>query len=215
MPAKKFSFAARSAPKRTNPFATLEQARPQQIPAKAAAPRDKLRLGRNKRSVRATAPAVEKFVSASVLSREEKRQIILAHARLQQPHDPAQVMTMWAGVIVCLAVVAAGWWWSVEPEIGRQFNNGVKPALAQTAASIKSFSEEVKQMSPDSVLGPLNQADAKLKELKAQVTAQKHAMAEISTLLNSATSSGAATTPGRDIFVPADKTSSSTREAGN
>lgn len=57
-----------------------------------------------------------------VLSDEEKRQLILAHASVRAPKDPVQRATMWAGMFVALAVIFGGWWLSV----GRNIQKGVE-----------------------------------------------------------------------------------------
>ncbi len=59
------------------------------------------------------------------VSQDDKRLLIQAHSAMRaakQSHDPIQVMSMWAGVIVVTLAIAVGWWWSVSPIIAGNFS---------------------------------------------------------------------------------------------
>ena len=189
----------RAAPERNNPFAVLGRPQKTGASAKTVAARTR-RKPVAARQAASPPPAREKFVSASVLSREEKRQIILAHAKMHKPHDPVQIMSMWAGVAVCVAAVVLGWWWSVRPEIGTQFFHGVDSTKAQASESVTMAKQIVDEVSPDGILAPMKEAAAKLQDMRDQNLAKQQALKEIEALVESASTTQ--TAAGRDIFSP-------------
>jgi len=142
------------------------------------------------------------------LSREEKRQIILAHANMRKPHDPVQMMSMWAGVLACLLVVAVGWWWTVKPEISKQFSGAVKPAFAQGTEDLKSAGQMLKNLSQNNLF---NSNDPKMKELTQKANEQKAALLHLAPADEGA-ASGTEAEQGRNIFIPSGKASSTAAE---
>ncbi|MBI5654894.1 hypothetical protein HZC53_04565 [Candidatus Uhrbacteria bacterium] len=153
------------------------------------------------REVRSQTPPPDTYQSSTFLSREEKRQIILAHANMRRPHDPVQMMSMWAGVLACLVVVAVGWWWTVRPEIGRQIESSVKPAMAQVSSGVQDMRASIGEISPGGLTQPLKEVDAKVKQLRDQTKAQKDALDAMSELMDR-NATGTTQDQGRDIFTP-------------
>lgn len=153
------------------------------------------------RVIRSQTPPPDTYQSSTFLSREEKRQIILAHANMRQPHDPVQMMSMWAGVLTCLVVVAVGWWWTVRPEIGRQIENTVKPAMAQVSSGVQDMRASIGEISPGGLTQPLKEVDAKVKQLRDQTKAQKDALDVMAGIIDKS-ATGTAQEQDRDIFSP-------------
>lgn len=89
-----------------------------------------------------------------ILSSEEKRELILAHARSQTGKDPLQRMTVWGGVMIAMAGIAVGWWWTVGANIQQNAQNG-SPEFRQMAENLNEFTQTVKSET-DSLQKPLN-----------------------------------------------------------
>jgi hypothetical protein len=78
-----------------------------------------------------------------LLSSEEKRQLILAHAKQRAPKDPVQQMTMWAGVAVAVLAIAGGWMFTVGHKIQSDFHTG-NDQMRQLVEQMDEFTEETK-----------------------------------------------------------------------
>ncbi len=174
-----------------NPFET--SARPKVTPAKRARP------ARAAVSRKAATPPPQTYVSASMLSPEEKRQIILAHAEMNQPHDPVQVLSMWAGVAVCVMAVAVGWWWSVGTEFSGGLSHSVSSLKAQAAEAEQTVKQYADSVAPDGFTAPLKAINDHIQEVHNNSLAQEQAKAQLQDLLQN---SSAGSTAGRNIFVP-------------
>jgi hypothetical protein len=95
-----------------------------------------------------------------ILSSEEKRELILAHARSQTGKDPMQRMTVWGGVLVLVAGIAVGWWWTVGSDIKLSIKDG-SPELRNATDRLNEFTKTVKQGTGSlQQASPTNQADA-------------------------------------------------------
>ena len=156
------------------------------------------------RVVRSATPAPETYQSGTFMSREEKRQIILAHARKNVSHDPVQIMSMWAGVVACLVVVAVGWWLTVKPELSRQIDVTVKPAMAQSTDELRSAGQFFKDLQQSNFMRPMDTA-SKILDQNAKVKAQSDALKAMTAMVD-ANASGTAE-QGRDIFAPTNSAS--------
>lgn len=96
-----------------------------------------------------------------ILSSEEKRELILAHARSQTSKDPMQRMTVWGGVMIAMAGIAVGWWWTVGASIHGTMRQGM-PELKEMTKNLDDFTKTVQNES-DSLkqpLSPTNSANA-------------------------------------------------------
>jgi hypothetical protein len=76
-------------------------------------PPNKKRAPRRKRQEPEAQAASSVGGHEPVISQDEKRRLILAHAAMRPTRDPVQLMSMWAGVLVAVLAVVSGWWWSV------------------------------------------------------------------------------------------------------
>ncbi len=52
-----------------------------------------------------------------LMSSEEKRQLILAHAARRQPLDRLQAFSLWAGIFICVITVALGWVYAAHRQV--------------------------------------------------------------------------------------------------
>lgn len=156
-----------------------------------AAPRRSPRAPKPAASERIATPAPETYASGTLLSREEKRQIILAHAAARQPADRVQVTSMWLGVAACAAVVAVGWWWAVKPVISRSFDRGLGSAMAESSQTATELGKTLDGLAE-------NRASGSLPDQAALQSRVERGLAE--TL--SGQVAGSSTGAGRDIFSP-------------
>lgn len=92
-----------------------------------------------------------------ILSSEEKRELILAHARSQSAKDPMQRMTVWGGVMISLGALAFGWWWTVGSSIQTKWQGGSPEFQAMTNA-LNDFSQSL-QVESEALKGPLTPTD--------------------------------------------------------
>lgn len=123
-----------------------------------------------------------------ILSSEEKRELILAHAAARRPVDPVQRMSLWAGVAVCLVFVVGAWVYSVGSGIKQTFAHATDPDLARSAELTKEFLNSSEQdgaeVSNELQRGVKTIAD-RLDELEAQERLIQAMAAEISTSTDS------------------------------
>jgi len=106
---------------------------------------------RNRR--RTSPPAVHedaRNASFRVLSRDEKRELILAHAEARKPIHPRDRIALWGGVIVCVLFIAGAWFATAPSGIGRLWakSSGTDVSKLHTAATelkstLSDTSEEV------------------------------------------------------------------------
>lgn len=80
------------------------------------------------------------------LSSEEKRQLILAHAAMRRPHDPIQMLSVWAGVVATVAVLVVGYWYATKPSFVEASNQPFDSELAPALENIKVFSDKVREI---------------------------------------------------------------------
>jgi hypothetical protein len=96
-----------------------------------------------------------------ILSSEEKRELILAHARSQTGTDPMLRATVWGGVMIAVAGIGFGWWWTVGTGIKYSMQGDSSEYQAITE-SLNEFTRSVKDTDgglPDA-LSPTDQANA-------------------------------------------------------
>jgi hypothetical protein len=167
---------------------------------KRSAPR-KARTAPKPAPARPAEPAIPVYFSGTPLSREEKRQIILAHAAARQPTDPVQVTSMWVGVAACAAIVAVGWWWAVKPEISRSFEQGLKPALTESSQTVSALGDSIKSVSENKLMQTtVNGAGDKLQQIKDHAALQAETKQAMQRVLGGEDTGQVA--PERDLFNP-------------
>ena len=127
-----------------------------------------------KRTVRTARPEesdVAENISATSQSSETKRQLILAHAATRVARDPAQIMSMWAGVVAVFVVIIGAWGYATIPgivekakqPIPEQFTSAVSSVLGQFGTSASSTSPTVK----------INEATDRIRTLRSQIDEQQ------------------------------------------
>ncbi len=158
----------------------------QTSPAKAPAKSRAVPLRRP--SVRRVAAAASVPVEAAVhvatprfLSAEEKRQLILAHAEMRRPHDPLQMLSVWAGVAVTVLVLVVGYWYATKPSFVEAQSKPFDAELAPALQNIQAFTEKMKEL-PD-VLSQ-KKPDASLQKLQGEAKARQAALDALAGTLN-------------------------------
>jgi hypothetical protein len=97
-----------------------------------------------------------------ILSPEEKRELILAHAQERRPRDPVQRITLWTGVAVAVLAVVCGWFLTVGREVKRDIQ-GTDSELRELAEELDAFTERAKTnpvVNPPELPGPTAEAAA-------------------------------------------------------
>lgn len=79
-----------------------------------------------------------------ILSSEEKREMILAHARSQTGKDPLQRMTVWGGVMIAVCGIAVGWWWTVGTTLHGSVQKG-SPEYQAMTENLNEFTKTIRQ----------------------------------------------------------------------
>lgn len=70
-----------------------------------------------RRPVKRSVPRRMNDVTTRMVSKEEKRQLILTHAAARRPMDAVQRAGLWAGVIICLLFVVGVWVSSIGNDV--------------------------------------------------------------------------------------------------
>jgi hypothetical protein len=75
----------------------------------------------NKKTARGQTPKVAGTSRPMIMSDEEKRQLIMAHAANRKPADRVQQFSLIAGVFVCAMAIGLGWLYSVRQSMANIF----------------------------------------------------------------------------------------------
>jgi len=97
-----------------------------------------------------------------IITPEEKRSLILAHANARGPKDPMQRVTLWAGVGIALAAIIGGWFMTVGYHVKTEFA-GSGQGLKKLADELDAFTESAKTnpvVNPPKLPGPTTAAAA-------------------------------------------------------
>lgn len=141
--------------------------------------------------------APEIHVAPRILSSEEKRELILAHAAARHPADPVQRISMWAGVAVCIVFVVLAWFSTV--------GSGIRKSLASpTDPAVQTVMDAGKQVM-DATTDTGTQLQDRLEEVTAKLqtaAAEQAIVDELAARLANATSTSATSTRP-DLFRPA------------
>lgn len=80
-----------------------------------------------------------------ILSDEEKRQLIMAHAASRKPVDHVQRVSLVAGVLICALAIGAGWLYSVRMSMAEVFPKTDQASSAETAAEARlRYQQDIK-----------------------------------------------------------------------
>ncbi len=139
-----------------------------------------------------------------VVSPDEKRQLILQHAASRRTLDPVQRMSMWAGVVICMAFIIGGWMYTVGSGIKHSLAGTVDPNLQQVVDQSQKFAEETGSQTSDLTQQLQNVSN------RVQTMTQQQAMLNVM-VQQMATSTATTTPPVRaDLFAPHQPTSRTT-----
>lgn len=176
MPRKKATTkkdeVSKAAPKRTR------KAAPKRVAAKAA-----------------NASATER---PRILSSEEKRQLILAHAAERQPVDGVQRLSLWSGVVVCILAIAIGWVYTMRQSIASAIDTSKANSSEQIDygelkesmhSNINRMVEQIDTLQEDHIL--------ELKEQAEIIKSINEAAQSTSTEAATSTDNG-----GKELFQP-------------
>lgn len=148
---------------------------------------------------RASAPEIH--VAPRILSSEEKRELILAHAAARHPVDPIQRLSVWAGVAVCVVFVVAAWFSTVGSGIRKTLAGPTDPAIVQAMDASKQV------MDSTSFAGNEIQQRFQVVDDQLQAAADHEAVVNALAAQLAASSTVAATSTRSDLFRPAAPTS--------
>ncbi|GMU25186.1 hypothetical protein KJZ71_02105 [Patescibacteria group bacterium] len=97
-----------------------------------------------------------------ILTSEEKRELILAHAAARAPRDPVQQASLFAGVMIAVLAIGAGWWATVRIQVQASVHGGSQ-SLRELTKELETFTEEAKTnpvVNPPELPGPTTAAQA-------------------------------------------------------
>ncbi len=124
-----------------------------------------------------------------IVSTDEKRQLILAHASMRKNGDPVQMMSMWAGVAIVIAVIAVGWWWSS----GSIFINTARrigPEVKSTVQDIPAvYASGTKQIRGSDIVQEALQASNKLHVLEVQAQSRRDTLNHMVNIIDASSTS--------------------------
>ncbi len=101
-----------------------------------------------------------------LMSEEEKRQVIEAHAARRVPMNRSQMASLWAGVMICVVAIGAGWVYAMRQSIA----NAIQPP-AEITNQLKDLPGQVKQTfedkkNEDGLMQNIQQAQTQLRQLQ-------------------------------------------------
>ncbi len=178
------------------------------------------------------APVVEPVVEAvneasappvheQIVNADYKRELIRAHAAMRQPHDPIQMLSVWAGVIATFVVIAGSWWWAMKPGIVGSLQSPWTAGFESTIKESQALTDKTKDYSTNqakSLTNDLQNVSAKLGALDKQQQTSQDSLQRMAVLIQNATSSvgiamptstpaGVVTTSVRPLFRAVSATS--------
>jgi hypothetical protein len=134
-----------------------------------------------------------------IMSDEEKRQLILAHARARKPVDASHRMSLWAGVFVCVVFVVGAWLYTVGSGIQRTFAGPMDPNMQKSLElSSQAMSGSVNEVATakNDFQTRLDELTGKLESLSAEDSVLSGIVSEI------ASSTTATTSTSPQLFKP-------------
>lgn len=142
-------------------------------------------------------------VAPRILSSEEKRELILAHAAARQPIDPVQRFSLWAGVTVCLIFVVGAWAYTAGSGIRKSLAGPVDANLQGALDATKEIGKgaletggelgaQINEVSKQ--LGVLAEQEALIQQLAAEINATSTRSDRFQSPAGNATSSHPTTT---------------------
>ncbi|MFZ2803793.1 MAG: hypothetical protein WA001_01075 [Patescibacteria group bacterium] len=176
---------------------------------------DKKRVAPKKRSTVRRAPAAArakplKKVVVPIVSRgpslllspDEKRGMIMAHASMRGSRDPVQMATLWAGVAAAFIVIVGAWAWAFGPSLLQAAGHPLNSGLVETEQGAEQIKQQVDAYAQTSELKQeLDQASAQLDSFSTQAAVEQQTVDSIAASVNASSSANGS----RDVFQPAPK----------
>jgi hypothetical protein len=158
----------------------------------------------------ANTPAIER---PRIMSSEEKRQLILAHAAVRQPVDTVQRFSLWTGVLVCVLAISIGWLYTIRQSIA----SAITPTESTQAEPLNY--DELKASMHSNINEMVEQIDS-LQEDHLLELREQAALIEVINESEQSTSTTATTSTqtepidqGRaDLFKPSDNSNNSSSD---
>lgn len=140
-----------------------------------------------------------------VLSAEEKRQLILAHAAQREPVDNVQRFSLWMGIAVCVLAITVGWVYSMRQTIAGAISsdNQTQEETVDYEVIKESLNTNINKM----VTEIDHIQDSQLLELQKQAVVMKAQM-EVESASSSESVAGSQGLPDsrNDLFIPSAET---------
>lgn len=146
--------------------------------------------------------APSRAATPRLLSSDEKRQLILAHAASRRPMDPVQRMSLWAGVIICTLFIIGGWMYTVGAGIKKSLAGPLDLGLGDVQAEIGKINSD------GDVTGDLGKA---FNDVNAKFKALEDQQKLLDTLAQQLAAPADVTTSTNGIFKPKSVTATTTK----
>lgn len=149
-------------------------------------------------AVRRASKPLKKAVPATIVSRgpslllshEEKREMILAHAAMRQTRDPVHMATLWAGVAATFIVIAGAWAWAFGPVFFQNLHRPLDPSISQIFQGVSDVQHQANAYVDSSDLKKqLDEANGRLQALSDQATAKQQALDVMAAAVNGTSTS--------------------------
>ena len=122
-----------------------------------------------------------------LMTSDEKHELIRAHAAMRTPHDPVQMLSVWAGVLVAFVVVIGGWMWAIQPTFSSFVKQPIDPETRALFHKTASIGRDVGSTSPS--MGDLTRqamaAVERLDRIAREAEQNEHALERMAAAVNS------------------------------
>lgn len=147
--------------------------------------------------------------SELMMSGEEKRELILAHAAMRRTRDPVQLASLWIGVAATFLVVIGCWAWAFAPGALKAFKEPM-PEVQEFMQGLSSTTKAMQEAQPmnHSLTQQLHDAAERLEKLQQQVSSTDAALDRVAGQLNASSTTSTARVPRPDVFQASSSTSS-------
>ncbi len=125
---------------------------------------------------RAAAASPEPIVSA-----DQKRELILAHAAMRNMRDPQQLVSVWSGVAAAFVVIVSAWWWLAQPAYTQLLARSSDPGVQDMKKLTADFGAQATQ--------DLAAATQRLSALQSQVSRDQQTLDLMASLVTQSATS--------------------------
>lgn len=136
---------------------------------------------------------------------------------MRRPHDPIQMLSVWAGVLAAFLVVVGAWWWASKPGYLHVFSTPLTSGFEPVVQDAKDFGKKVSDLSADraaSLRTELEKTASRLDALQQQAEKNQTSLDRMAAFVETATTTGtgaAVRTTGASVFQPPTPTSTQTQ----